>query len=99
MGYIYIYFTKDKICKYVGQSIDWKRRFYQHSKTDMKDKIKEIDSIVVYQCGNDKMNKLESYLINRLFPEWNNKIPKESEHIDLTYYKKFYVPIRHMKRG
>lgn len=93
MGFVYVYFSKHKECKYIGQSIDWKRRFYQHSKTDMKDKIKEIDSIVVFRCGNDKMNLIESYLINKYFPEWNRVIPKLSGNVDLTRYKYFYVPV------
>ena len=91
MGFVYIYFTKSKECKYIGQSVDWKRRFYQHSKTDMKDKIKEIESIVVFRCGNDKMDLIESYLINKYLPEWNKVVPKDLGKVDLTYYKKFYV--------
>ena len=53
MGYVYVYFTKEKECKYIGQSVDWKRRFYQHCKTDMVDTYKLIDSIVVIRCGRN----------------------------------------------
>lgn len=93
MGFVYVYFSKYKECKYIGQSIDWKRRFYQHSKTDMKDKIKEVDSIVVFRCSNEKMNLIESYLINKYFPEWNKAIPKVIGNVDLTRYRHFYVPV------
>ena len=92
MGFVYVYFTKEKECKYIGQSVDWKRRFYQHSKTDMKDKIQMIDSIVVFRCGNDKMNLIESYLINKYLPDWNKAIPKYIGNIDLSRYKRFWVP-------
>ena len=68
MGYVYIYFTKEKECKYIGQSVDWKRRFYQHCKTDMIDTYKLIDSIVVIRCGRNKMSLIESYLINNIYP-------------------------------
>lgn len=87
MGYIYLYFNKYGECKYIGQSIDWKRRFYQHSHTDMIDKIIEVERIVVIRCGKDKMNSIESYLINTSFPKTT---------YDLKRYKKFVVYTKEM---
>ena len=95
MGYVYVYFTKEKECKYIGQSVDWKRRFYQHCKTDMINTYKLIDSIVVIRCGRNKMSLIESYLINKYLPEWNKAIPQiPKEKVNINHFKKFYVPIK-----
>lgn len=94
MGFVYIYFNQYKECKYIGQSIDWKRRFYQHSKTDMRDKIQEIDNVVVIRCGTDKMNLIESYLINKYLPDWNKAVPNYLGEVNLKYYKKFQVSVK-----
>lgn len=100
MGYVYIYLDKEKQCKYVGQSINWEHRFQQHCRTDMKDKYKLIDSIIVFRCSDNKMNDLENYLIYKLSPEWNKTYPVSIPNINLSKYKKFIAdPKRHLSRG
>lgn len=98
MGFVYIYYNKEKECKYIGQSTDWKRRYYQHSKTDMKNKIQEIEYILVYRCAMGKMDTIESYLINLYLPEWNNIIPTVKNKPDMNYYKPFLVPVKSLRR-
>ena len=90
MGYVYIYYGKNNECKYVGQSIDWKRRFYQHTKTDMKNNYPEVKNIIVIKCAREKMNIIEAYLINVYLPEWNKSMPPvPNQYINLNKYKKF----------
>lgn len=98
MGYVYLYYNDKNECKYIGQSIDWKRRFYQHSKTDMKDKIEQIKYIIVFRCGKNNMDNIENYLINLYLPEWNNYIPTLIKKVDMSYYKPFCVPIQGLRR-
>ena len=74
--HIYKYLNYNDEVIYIGQSKNWRRRYYEHNTQDKK-MMSEVRKIYIMSCQDKlEMDILELYFIQYYKPKYNNKQSK-----------------------